>query len=356
MVAGNGVSNTAATHASIDDVPEPVKQLAREFLDSANDERRQPEQTRRLGDFVESVYFPWAESQLKPSTLKEYHGIWRRHLRARVSDYWLRDVRTFDVNQWLQSIARQTPRLTTASLQRVKSLLSGVFTTAKNMGFHDGINPVQDADLPRAARGQETHAYSLQEVWTILHALADDPLAVTVVAVAAFAGLRRSEIRGLRWEECNDYELKVARGVWESHVGATKTRASESAVPVIAPLREKLQAWRELCGTPASGWIFASENNTPVHLGNLINRNILPVLKKLGIPWRGFHAFRRGLGTNLHSMGVPTEIVRLILRHEDVGTTQRHYILPPAEEVRKAMAQFEERWEREMASAGPAVN
>jgi len=53
-----------------DDVPDAVKHLARQFLDSANDHRRQPEQVRRMGEFVESVYLPWAQEQLKPSTLK----------------------------------------------------------------------------------------------------------------------------------------------------------------------------------------------------------------------------------------------------------------------------------------------
>src|SRR5438034_1271715 len=45
-------------------VPDAVKQLAREFLDSVNDTRRQPEQVRKVGDFVESVYFPLASEQL----------------------------------------------------------------------------------------------------------------------------------------------------------------------------------------------------------------------------------------------------------------------------------------------------
>ena len=50
-----------------------------------------PEQVRKLGEFVESVYLPWAKVQLKPSTLKGYRSLWYRDLKPRVSDVWMRD-------------------------------------------------------------------------------------------------------------------------------------------------------------------------------------------------------------------------------------------------------------------------
>ena len=53
--------------------------------------------------------------------------------------------------------------------------------------------------IPRAPEGDETHSYGLREVETML-AVPPEP-AATVCAVAAFAGLRRSQLRGLRWED-----------------------------------------------------------------------------------------------------------------------------------------------------------
>ena len=57
-------ANIDVSRAKFDDVPDAVKQIARDFLDSANDSRRQPEQVRKTGEFVESVYLPWAQEQL----------------------------------------------------------------------------------------------------------------------------------------------------------------------------------------------------------------------------------------------------------------------------------------------------
>lgn len=53
---------------------------------------------------------------------------------------------------------------------------------------------------------------------------------------------------------------------------------------------------------------------------------IKPVLKANGLKWKGWHAYRRGLATNLHELGVPDIVIHSILRHEDVSTTQRGYI------------------------------
>jgi integrase len=45
------------------------------------------------------------------------------------------------------------------------------------------------------------------------------------------------------------------------------------------------------------------------------------------------HAFRRGLATNLHDVGVEDREIQAILRHSDIRTTQAIYIksLPAAQ-------------------------
>jgi integrase len=49
-------------------------------------------------------------------------------------------------------------------------------------------------------------------------------------------------------------------------------------------------------------------------------------LKKARIPWCGWHGFRRGLATNLHTLGVDDTDIQRILRHADVGVTRASYI------------------------------
>jgi hypothetical protein len=75
-------------------------------------------------------------------------------------------------------------------------VLSAIFTHAKNEAAFDGVNPVQDARIPRKAREPgETFAYNSSEIRSILEAL--PLLPKTIVATAFFAGVRQGELRAL---------------------------------------------------------------------------------------------------------------------------------------------------------------
>jgi integrase len=58
--------------------------------------------------------------------------------------------------------------------------------------------------------------------------------------------------------------------------------------------------------------------------------------------WQGFHACRRGLGSNLYRLGVHEKVIQKILRHSNVTTTQTYYIKSTANDVTEAMQQFEQ--------------
>lgn len=169
-----------------------------------------------------------------------------------------------------------------------------------------------------------------------------------MVAVAAFAGLRESEIRGLQWPDYDGQFLHVQRSVWRTFTGETKTQASEAAVPVIAPLKKMLDSHKRRDGR--GPWIFAGpKKGFSLSLDNLARREMKPVI---GERWRGWHAFRRGLGTILFDLGVPAETAKIILRHSAVAVTQKHYIkLRSAKEGRAAMNKLE----KAIAKSGPLV-
>ena len=57
--------------------------------------------------------------------------------------------------------------------------------------------------------------------------------------------------------------------------------------------------------------------------------------------WHGWHAARRGLGSNLYRLGVPDMVIQRILRHANVSTTATYYIKTAGDDVRSAMAKLE---------------
>jgi integrase len=215
--------------------------------------------------------------------------------------------------------------------------MSAIFSYAARLGILTGANPVREAKAEGKRSDPQRHTYSLPEVAFMLKKLPEP--ARTVIAVAAFTGLRESEIRGLRWEDYTGDELHVRRSIWRTHVSETKTPESKSSVPVIAPLRKILDNHRR-SGRGTGSWIFTgAKKRFSLHLDNLSRREITPVL---GDRWKGWHAFRRGLATNLFSLGVPAEVAQTILRHAAVSTTQQHYIVLESERAgRAAMRKLE---------------
>jgi len=54
----------------------------------------------------------------------------------------------------------------------------------------------------------------------------------------------------------------------------------------------------------------------------------------------GWHAARRGLGTNLYRLGVPDKVIQTTLRHSNVNVTLGYYIKPQTQDVVAAMGKF----------------
>ena len=154
-----------------------------------------------------------------------------------------------------------------------------------------------------------------------------DATSRVMVAVAAFTGLSRSEIRGLTWEAWQGDELHVLRSIVAGHVQDTKTRARKAPVPLLPSLAQVLAQYRAHDGNPVTGPIFRTANGTPLDPNNVLRDRMQPALKKAGIAfWQGWHGLRRGLASNLHRLQVQDMVIQRILRHSNVSVTQACYI------------------------------
>jgi integrase len=146
-----------------------------------------------------------------------------------------------------------------------------------------------------------------------------------------------------------------------------KTETSKAPVPVVGPLKTALQAWKAAQSVVSAGaWMFPASfvraehptgvvdslRQTPINPGNFVRDQVAPVFEKAGVTWRGFHAFRRGLSTNLHAMGVQDIDIQQILRHSDVSVTRKSYIKKVSTTARNTMDRFEGAWAQQIAQGG----
>jgi len=334
-----------------------VRPLADEILLPINANSQDVRGTMKVSDFIEGVFLPRVQREKRASTYKNYRDIFRIHVKPRLGEITLRQFRCCNGETLLRDVARQAKTkdgrpLGHNTLERIKSFLSGAFKNARRIGAIDTPNPMTDTSVLGGTAPGVTPFYTLPEIRSMLAALREP--ARTVVLTAAFTGLRQGELRGLVWKDFTGKTLAVERSVWNGIVNKPKTTCSAASIPVVAQLRDGLESHRLRMGELAAPDlpIFQSGIGTPMNLANLAKRVIVPKIEKCAkcrkakhahkpeshlfeldrtLHWKGWHAFRRGLATTLHQLGVPDREIQAILRHSHVSITQASYIKSVAE-------------------------
>ena len=163
-----------------------------------------------------------------------YRHIYDRHVKPQLNGKSMKDITLPVAQSFLNKIATATP-LSSTSLRHIKWFLKAAFDVARFEGAYDAasVNPFEEVKIPKPSKQRQPTRYAgLDTVLDMIDAL-DEP-AATVVATAAFSGLRKAEIQGLKWEDLKDGELNVQRSAWRTtSVQDTKTEASKGAVPII---------------------------------------------------------------------------------------------------------------------------
>jgi integrase len=331
-----------------------VALIADRILAPLNAGHVQPESSLTVVHFIEHYYLPFVQKELRPSTYKDYkRDVYEKHLKIRLGNLRLRDFRTVNGQRVLTDITDSNTDVGHKTILRIKSFLSGAFKHAKQQGFIDGENPMRDTRVLGKPQKFVGGVYTMSEIEAISNCVAAvDMQAFTAIAVAAFAGLRLAEIRGLRWGDYDGQSLAIRRAVWRTHVGDTKNPASASSLPVLPVLKKVLDDHRGRVAAAGKyggpdDYLFAGERRgAPLNLANVVRRIILPALanyKHEDLEWRGWHAFRRSLASNLYSCGVAPKVIQAIMRHSDIGTTLAYYVQTPDDEARAALQKIEDR-------------
>ena len=122
-----------------------------------------------------------------------------------------------------------------------------------------------------------------------------------LLLVAAFTGLRASELRGLRWidvdlEKKNEIHVRQ-RADRYNVIGPPKTAASRRVVPFGKTVANTLKAWG--LRSSRQGLVFGTKKGGPQYHTHLISRGLIPAVKAAGLvdeagraKYTGLHALR----------------------------------------------------------------
>lgn len=209
---------------------------------------------------------------------------------------------------------------------------------------HDLIeaNPMDKVDRPKAANFVGGF-YSLDEIEHLFDAVRGDPVEFPVL-MAAFYGLRRSEVLGLQWQSI-DFESNTIRiahkTVQFSFEGKAqivskdrmKNKTSCRSLPLVPQfralllqMRERQENCRELCGNSYvdSGYVYVNDLGQQ-YKPNYVTQHFKILLKKHGLREIRYHDLRHTCASMLLKNGVSMKDIQEWLGHSDYSTTANTY-------------------------------
>jgi len=214
------------------------------------------------------------------------------------------------------------------------------------------VNPTIGLTLPAIRQRRERIARP-EEARELLEALspADRP----IWAMALYGGLRRGELRGLRWGDV-DFEaglIRVERG-WDPEVGPIepKSRAGRRRIPLAQPLRAYLAAHRLRSQGASGDLVFRGRGGKPLAPDALIERARV-AWEVAGLEPILLHECRHTYAAFMIAAGVNAKALCSYMGHSTISMTLDRYghLMPGNEdEAALMLADYLDRDERPAAS------
>lgn len=205
-------------------------------------------------------------------------------------------------------------------------------------------NPVDKVDRPKKGH-YESDILTSDEIKELFEAVKGTKIEFAVL-MAAFYGLRREEIVGLKWKNI-DFENKsftISCAVTEACIDGKqilvkkdnpKTKSSNRTFPLM-PLFEQIFLnmkkyqgyYREICGNcynnEFSEYVYVNEMGDLIKPG-YITQKFSKILEDNGFRHIRFHDLRHSCATILHKGGIGMKDIQMWLGHSNIGTTSDIY-------------------------------
>jgi integrase len=191
------------------------------------------------------------------------------------------------------------------TILNVLGTLSSILSTARDWGYNCEQIDVSKLRLPpREARYEAPH-FTIEQLNKIL-AIAEEPWR-TLYFILTMDGLRAGEVLGLQWRDIDldGRLLHVRRSAWYGKVQTTKSKASETVLPIPQPLIDVLKEYRTQWKPNPQRFLFVTRNGRPPSSNKVVEYHLWTILDALGIPRCGLHAFRTRILRYFSTPGLP---------------------------------------------------
>jgi integrase len=258
----------------------------------------------------------------KPSTVRSYRQAVNGYLADDpLAAMTLTDVRRSDVQHYVERLRGKglQPSTVANKLDPVRVLFRRALENDEI-----AVDPTAGLKLP-AVRGRRDRVATRQEAAALIEALPVTERALW--ATAFYAGLRRGELRGLRWSDVDlaaEPAVIHVRRTWDDEEGevATKTDAGFRTVPMTTRLRELVVAHGLDTRRGGDDLVFGRTASSP-----FVPSTVRARARKA---WKGLnvitpHEARHSAASYLIEAGLNDLELTVTIGHSDARTTKRIY-------------------------------
>lgn len=266
--------------------------------------------------------------KLQPTTIDGYrqlcYGRIRTFFESRGTTVY--DLTGEDLNEFYAYLARQG--LKGASQQRYHGLIHSAYSFLMKHQYIDS-NPCDLADRPKAEKYRGAY-YNQSELTELFRAAKESEIYIPVL-LAAYYGLRRSEVLGIKWSNIDfgNGTIRIAHKVVEQKVDGKyrtvghdkmKTESSNRILPLMKEVAMALRRLklhqdeqRRLCG---NSYVHEYDDYVCVNeIGQLLRPNYVTakfseLLKENGLKHIRYHDLRHSCASLLLANGVPMKEIQ----------------------------------------------
>lgn len=294
-------------------------------------------------DWLTTWLTTYKKSSVRENTYQGEKRIVEKHLIPKIGDYQLKNLRTEHIQRMLNdklengSLKGNNP-LSPRMVEHIYVVLHDALEQAvKNQII--GRNPCVAVNKPKKSKTEFT-PWTTEQTNCFLKSVKKSRL-FTLYMVAWGAGLRRSEILGLKWPDLDlrKGSLTVNRALVKV-VGTPpykfedpKTKRSRRMIPLPLQVTKELNAWRKRQAAENLAFngkynpldlVFCDEAGQPYN-PDFISRSFKEDRETAKLPAIRFHDLRHGHATQLLEMGEDIKVISDRLGHSTISITADTY-------------------------------